>query len=180
MNRSTESQAYCIRQARMEDADLLAGLSHRTYWDAIANHPKNRPDDLARYLKQAFNLVQISAELADDRSVFLLADIEGKPAGYAKLVFDNIQPAITAIRAVELERLYSQQQYWGKGVGQKLLDACFGLACDDARDVIWLGSWEHNPRAQRFYEKNGFRVVGSYTFMFCSDPQTDLLMQKEL
>ena len=45
---------------------------------------------------------------------------------------------------------------------------------------MWLGVWEYNPRAQRFYEKNGFRFVGKHTFLLGSDPQIDLLMQKDL
>jgi RimJ/RimL family protein N-acetyltransferase len=45
---------------------------------------------------------------------------------------------------------------------------------------MWLGVWEYNPRAQRFYEKNGFRPVGQHVFQLGSDPQTDLLKQREL
>ena len=60
------------------------------------------------------------------------------------------------------------------------MDACFARAQETGRDVIWLGVWEYNPRAQRFYEKNGFQFVGRHTFLLGSDPQTDLLMQKEL
>jgi ribosomal protein S18 acetylase RimI-like enzyme len=45
---------------------------------------------------------------------------------------------------------------------------------------MWLGVWEYNPRAQRFYEKNGFRIVGKHVFQLGTDPQTDLLMQKEV
>ena len=38
-----------------------------------------------------------------------------------------------------------------------------GLRAKEAGcDVMWLGVWEYNPRAQRFYEKNGFRIVGSH------------------
>ena len=80
----------------------------------------------------------------------------------------------------ELARLYSQQEFIGKGVGQDLMDACFERAKAHGHDVMWLGVWEYNPRAQRFYEKNGFRVVGRHTFQLGADPQTDLLMQIEL
>ena len=59
------------------------------------------------------------------------------------------------------------------------MDACFEKAKETGRDVMWLGVWEYNPRAQRFYEKNGFRFVGKHTFLLGSDPQTDLLMQKK-
>lgn len=169
-----------IRQANRDDAKLLTDLSYTTFWDAFAHHPKNAPDDLAHYMRQAFSIEQITAELADPKSIFLIASIEDKPAGYAKLVVDYIEPGITATRPVELNRLYSHQEYLGKGVGQNLMDACFERARNDGRDVMWLGVWEYNPRAQRFYEKNGFRVVGKHTFQLGSDSQTDLLMQIEL
>ena len=169
-----------IRQATSDDAKLLTDLSYTTFWDAFAHHPKNAPDDLAHYMRQAFSSEQIVIELADPNSIFLIAEIDSKPAGYAKLIVGNIEQGITATRPIELNRLYSHQEYLGKGVGQNLMDACFERAINDGHDVMWLGVWEYNPRAQRFYEKNGFRVVGNHTFLLGSDAQTDLLMLREL
>jgi ribosomal protein S18 acetylase RimI-like enzyme len=169
-----------IRQADTEDAKLLTDLAYTTFWDAFAHHPKNAPDDLNHYMRQAFSLEQISAELEDEKNVFLIAELEGEAAGYAKIVIDNVEPGITAERPVELSRLYSHQKHLGQGIGQSLMEACFQRAREERRDVMWLGVWEYNPRAQRFYEKNGFRVVGSHTFLLGSDEQTDLLMQREL
>lgn len=169
-----------IRIAGLDDAKQLTDLAYTTFWDAFAHHPKNAPDDLNHYMRQAFNLDQIASELADPSSVFLIAEIDGRPAGYAKLIIGSTEDGITADRPIELSRLYSHQEYIGKGVGQNLMDACFERARRHDHDVMWLGVWEYNPRAQRFYEKNGFRVVGNHTFLLGSDPQTDLLMQKEL
>ena len=169
-----------IRPATIEDAKALTDLAYTTFWDAFAHHPKNAPDDLNHYMRQAFNLEQISAELEDDKSIFLIAEIDGEPAGYAKIIIGSTEDGITAERPVELNRLYSHQQFLGKGIGQALMDACFERARQHGHDVMWLGVWEFNPRAQRFYEKNGFRVVGSHVFVLGEDPQTDLLMQKEL
>ncbi len=169
-----------IRQATKEDAKLLTDLSYTTFWDAFAHHPKNAPDDLNHYMRQAFNIAQISAELSEPESVFLIADLDGKPAGYAKLIVDSTEHGITATHPIELSRLYSQQEYLGKGVGQNLMDECFAYAKSEDHDVMWLGVWEYNPRAQAFYRKNGFHEVGKHTFQLGSDPQTDLLMQKEL
>jgi diamine N-acetyltransferase len=131
-------------------------------------------------MRQAFNIEQINGELADPNSIFLIAELDGKPAGYAKLIVGSIEPGITADRPIELSRLYSHQEYLGKGVGQNLMDACFELAENNDHDVMWLGVWEFNPRAQRFYTRNGFRQVGKHTFQLGTDPQTDLLMQKEI
>lgn len=169
-----------IRQATIEDARPLTDLSYTTFWDAFAHHPKNAPDDLAYYMRQAFSLEQITVELQDANAIFLIAEIDGELAGYAKITIGAIEPGITAERPVELNRLYSQQKFLGQGVGHALMEACFERARRHDHDVMWLGVWEYNPRAQRFYEKNGFEVVGKHTFQLGADAQTDLLMQKEL
>ena len=169
-----------IRQAVSKDAKLLTDLAYTTFWDAFAHHPKNAPDDLNHYMRQAFNQEQISTELADAKNIFLIAEINGEAAGYSKIIIDNIEAGITAKRPVELSRLYAHQKHLGQGVGQMLMDACFQRARAEDRDVMWLGLWEYNPRAQRFYERNGFRVVGSHVFLLGKDPQTDLLMQRAI
>ena len=169
-----------IRQAVPEDAELLTDLAYTTFWDAFHDHPKNAPHDLEAYMQEAFSVEHIRSELEDAESVFLVAEMNGELAGYAKLIFESTEPDIIAEWPVELSRLYSHQKFLGRGVGQALMDACFARAKEAGRDVIWLGVWEYNPRAQRFYEKNGFRQVGKHTFLLGSDPQTDLLMQKNI
>ena len=169
-----------IRRADIEDAEMLQKLSTETFWDAFHAHPKNAPEDMADYMAKAFNLEQIRRELADENSIFLIAEIEDEVAGYAKLIVDSIEPEIEAARPIELVRLYSTQKFLGKGVGARLMEESFAIAKNLDRDVMWLGVWEHNPRAQRFYEKYGFRQVGKHIFQLGSDPQIDLLMQKEI
>ncbi|MGB7070864.1 MAG: GNAT family N-acetyltransferase [Pyrinomonadaceae bacterium] len=174
------SEQITIRHAIPDDVKQLTDLAYTTFWDAFAAHPKNAPDDLNHYMRQAFNVEQIAIELADEKNIFLLAEFVGELAGYAKLILDNIEPGITSDKPVELSRLYSHQKFLGRGVGQTLMDACFEQAVSDDRDVMWLGVWEFNPRAQRFYEKQGFCRVGRHTFLLGSDPQTDWLMQKKM
>src|ERR1043166_775622 len=132
-----------IIEANAGHAKLLTDLSYTTFWDAFAHHPKNAPDDLAHYMRQAFNEDQITTELNDPNAIFLLAEIDGKPAGYAKLVKNYIEPGVMAERPVELNRLYSHQEYIGKGVGQNLMDACFERARNDGHEVMWLRVWEY-------------------------------------
>jgi len=180
LNPAQPTPSIKIRQAVLEDAELLTDLAYTTFWDAFHDHPKNAPHDLETYMQTAFSVKQIASELADPNSLFLVAEAEGELAGYAKLIFESTEPDIIAEWPVELSRLYSHQKFLGKGVGQTLMEACFDRAMEAGRDVIWLGVWEYNPRAQRFYEKNGFRFVGKHTFLLGSDPQTDLLMQKEI
>ncbi|MEW6362687.1 MAG: GNAT family N-acetyltransferase [Acidobacteriota bacterium] len=169
-----------VRFASVKDAGLIARLAETTFRDAFQDHPKNAPHDLEAYISQAFTQEQIGSELADSRNVFMIAEIGGEAAGYAKLTKGKTEPGITARMPIELSRLYSHQKFLGKGVGQRLLEECFRFAGSEGFDVIWLGVWEYNPRARRFYEKNGFRYVGSHIFQLGTDAQTDLLMQKEV
>lgn len=174
------SDQIIIRQAVVEDWELLTNLAYATFWDAFHDHPKNAPDDLAAYMETAFSPEQLERELADENSIFLIAEIDGELAGYARLIAGSTEHGITAERPIELNRLYSHQKFLGKGVGQTLMDACFERGRELGHDVMWLGVWEYNPRAQRFYEKNGFYEVGKHTFQLGSDPQTDLLVQRTL
>ncbi len=172
--------APSIRIAGPADAILLAELAFTTFYDAFHDHPENAPEDMAAYMSEAFSVQRLEEELSDPNSVFLIAEIDRRPAGYAKLLFDDREEPVTAERPVELCRLYSATEFIGKGVGQALMDECLKVARERGSDVMWLGVWEFNPRAQRFYEKQGFRIVGEHIFQLGSDPQTDLLMQLEL
>ncbi|MEQ1765294.1 MAG: GNAT family N-acetyltransferase, partial [Pyrinomonadaceae bacterium] len=145
------SEDVKIRQATLEDAKALTDLAYTTFWDAFAHHPKNAPDDLNHYMRQAFSLEQTTKELGYENSVFLIAELDGEPAGYAKLITSTTEEGITAERPIELNRLYAHQQFLGKGIGQALMNACLERAKTDAHDVMWLGVWEFNPRAVRFY-----------------------------
>jgi ribosomal protein S18 acetylase RimI-like enzyme len=169
-----------IRVAQSEDAEMLTDLSYKTFWDAFHAHPKNAPEDLADYMRNAFNPEQTKRELSEENSIFLVAEIENEPVGYAKVMLGSREPEITGEKTIELNRLYSKQEFLGKGVGAKLMEECFRIAGKFGCDVMWLGVWEFNPRAQKFYEKYGFRKVGKHVFQLGSDAQIDLLMQKEI
>lgn len=169
-----------IRQAIIEDAEMLAELSYKTFWDAFHEHPENTPEDMADYMEKAFSVEQTRRELSEENSIFLVAEIEDETAGYAKITLGSIEEEITAERPIELNRLYSHQKFLGKGVGQALMDECFNIARKNKCDVMWLGVWEFNPRAQAFYRKYGFYEVGKHIFQLGSDAQIDLLMQKDL
>jgi ribosomal protein S18 acetylase RimI-like enzyme len=45
---------------------------------------------------------------------------------------------------------------------------------------MWLGVWEENPRAIRFYQKLGFVEFGEHIFQLGDDAQRDVLMKKKL
>lgn len=156
----------------------MTELAARTFYDAFA--AVNKPANMAAYLREAFTVPQLTAELNDPRASFLLAEVEGAPAGYAKLCVGAAPACITGAKPIELVRLYVAQQYHGAGIGNDLMRACLDEARRRGHQTIYLGVWEHNKRAQSFYFKWDFTVVGSHNFQMGDEAQLDWLMQRAL
>jgi ribosomal protein S18 acetylase RimI-like enzyme len=167
-----------IRTANPADNILLAELGRRTFFDSFGRD--NTPEDMAAYLAASFSPQKQAEELADPRSRFLLAEVDGAAVGYARLRLDEPPAAITGRKPVEIVRFYAVQEWIGRGVGSALMSACLTQAGEMGCDTIWLDVWEHNPRAISFYRKWGFSVVGMQNFQLGSDLQHDLLMQRNV
>lgn len=168
--------AVTIRQAHLDDASLLAGLGARTFRDTFG--PDNTEADMVAYLEHAFHAEIQAREIADPMSRFLICDVDGNPAGYARLRLGSAPACVTGTRPVEIVRFYADSPWIGKGVGAALMTACLDQAAELGSDVIWLGVWERNPRAIAFYTKWGFAVVGEQEFALGDDVQHDVLMAR--
>lgn len=142
---------------------------------------QNKPADLAAYLAHAFGEEQQSRELAEDSTLFWIAeDHPREMVGYTQLKLGSRSKYVTATRQVELARIYADDRWHGQGLGRALLDTCIAAAREWNADVLWLAVWEKNPRAIAFYEKNGFRAVGEQPFQVGSDRQRDIVMAHDL
>ena len=165
-----------IRRAGIADAALLAELGARTFVETFA--ADNRPEDIAAYLATAFGPEQQADELTDSHSTFLIAEVDGVAAGYAKIHPGRTPESVTGERPIELVRLYVSQMWLGRGVGAALMRDCLGEARRAGYQMLWLGVWERNNRARAFYRKWNFREVGKHIFQLGDDPQIDILMER--
>jgi GNAT superfamily N-acetyltransferase len=157
---------------------LLSELGARTFYEAFVND--NTPEDIELYLRTSFSPDIQLQELAQADIIFLIAESGDLPHGYAQLILNSQDESIKAIQPMEVRRIYALQEYVGKGVGKALMEVAIEEARLHGCDVLWLGVWEKNQRAIAFYRKWGFREVGSHLFHLGNDPQTDLIMVKEL
>ena len=167
-----------IRHATIEDAELLAELGARTFCETFA--AANSPEDMTAYLASSFGPALQATELADPDSLFLIAEVAGVAAGYAKLKPGDPPSGVTDQKPIELVRLYVSQEWLGRGVGAALMLACIHQAGRKGYRTLWLGVWEHNDRAQAFYRQWKFRDVGRHIFQLGADAQTDLLMERSI
>ena len=151
-------------------------MGARTFCETFA--ADNTSEDMAAYLAASFNLARQTAELADPASTFLISEVGGLAAGYAKLHAGESPERVEGAKPVELVRLYVSREWLGRGVGEALMSACLDEARQAGHGTVWLGVWERNERAQSFYRKWNFRPVGEHLFLLGSDQQRDILMER--
>ena len=164
----------------MEDAAMLSDISKRTFFDTFTGTCTDA--DMQSFLDAYFNLEQVKTELANEQDMYFLAESEGKLIGYLRFMEDyNSFPFMKQWKALELKRIYVDKQYHGQGVAQILMDLVLKYAADHTYEVVWLGVWEHNKKAQKFYEKYGFVNSGhTHDFPIGNTPQTDWWFWKYL
>lgn len=169
-----------IRRGEIGDAETLASLAIEIFNDTFAAHPLNKPEDMTAYIAGAFSLEQARGEMVDANSIIFIAEVDEKMVGYAKLHEHSTETCVSDPNPIELQRLYVAKDFHGRGVAESLMNECFSEAELRNYRTIWLGVWEHNYRAQRFYEKIGFVKVGTHVFRLGTDPQTDWVMERKL
>jgi diamine N-acetyltransferase len=132
---------------------------------------------MREYLRSAFSLDAQQEVLAESDAAGFIAEDAGHAAiGYALMKRGSRAAGVTGTRPVEVQRIYSDQAWHGRGVGALLMNACIEQARAWHGDELWLAVWERNPRAIAFYQKSGFQIVGRKTFQLGRDLQQDIVM----
>ena len=167
-----------LKKCTETDVDILRSLLTKTFSDTFAH--LNTPENMELYLNQAFAREQILEELENQNSAFYLIYQDGSPAGCLKVNEAAAQTEIGDPHSLEIERIYVAKEFQGTGIGGRLMDEAVRLASEQKKEYIWLGVWEKNERAIRFYERKGFYRTGSHTFTVGNDEQTDYIMRKDL
>lgn len=167
-----------IRQATTEDLAALQVIGRQTFSEAFSEG--NTDENMAAYLEEGFSEEKLGKELQNEYSQFYFAEKDGQVIGYLKVNAGNAQSEKEDPNSIEIERIYVLQKYHGKQVGALLYEQALAIAKARKSPYIWLGVWEENPRAIRFYEKNGFVEFGEHIFQLGDDAQRDVLMKKIL
>lgn len=160
---------------RPADLPQLRQLAIKTFIDTYAAH--NTPEVMADYLQEAFNEQQLLSELNSPERFYYCLKLGGQWVGYIKLNEGSAQTETRTDNVLELERIYVDPQYKGRGFGKSLLEQAIAVARERRKDRLWLGVWEHNPKAIGFYESQGFVKTGTHIFMIGGEAQTDWVME---
>lgn len=103
-----------------------------------------------------------------------------KLAGYLKVNEAPSQTDVNDPASLEIERIYVSGEFQGEGLGRYLMEQAISMAVERKKKYVWLGVWEKNEKAIRFYKRNGFCKIGTHSFVMGDDVQTDHIMRKDL
>jgi ribosomal protein S18 acetylase RimI-like enzyme len=167
-----------IRTIGIDDVVTLQKIAQQTFSETFTDY--NDQDNLKKYLDEKFTIEKLSEELANPHSTFYFAQVGDEVVGYLKTNTGKAQTELKELNAFEIERIYVLQVYHGKKVGQLLIEKALEEARKTTCSYVWLGVWEENHRAIRFYSKNGFIKFDTHIFKMGDDEQTDWMMKRGL
>ncbi|WP_242501497.1 GNAT family N-acetyltransferase [Bifidobacterium pseudolongum] len=164
-----------IEMAQSTDVNTIRDLSIATFAETFAS--LNTEEDTEQYNERHFSTDELQREIDNPDSTFMVAKVDGVPAGYMKVNVGDAQTEEMLGNRMEIQRLYILRQYKRNGLGARFMHTAFDMARAQGKSVIWLGVWEHNDAAIAFYKRMGFVQFGSHDFVLGEDRQTDLLME---
>ena len=167
-----------IRKINIDDLEALRNLSIQTFKETFEE--LNTEEDMQKYLDENLSIEKLKTELEYVNSEFYFVESNDEILGYLKLNFKDAQTEKVEENYFEIERIYVLKAFLGQKIGQILFDKAIEIGREKNLEYVWLGVWEENHRAIRFYGKNGFEIFGKHDFVLGKDVQTDLLMKLKL
>ena len=163
----------------MEDVPALSVMAKKTFYDTFTGTCTE--DDMQHFLKKYYE-EPILAEELNSGIEYYFAEVDGIPAGYISFKDETPDfPEIKGSSALELKRLYVLESFHGKGTAHVMMEFFMDHAVSQGYDVVFLGVWEYNFRAQKFYAKYGFKTSEhKHDFPIGDTPQTDIYLIKFL
>ncbi|MBC7395895.1 MAG: GNAT family N-acetyltransferase [Bdellovibrionales bacterium] len=166
-----------IEKAGLADSALLAEMGAGTFRETYVGMMQEA--DLNAYVSEVFSLSATEKKLSDPRAHFWIARKEGIPCGYCLFLEGNAPIELPERRVGEISRIYVQRRWHGAGIGPLLMEKMIALAESLQLSGTWLNVWEKNRLAQKFYEKQGYQVVGAQTLVVGTDSQQDAILFKK-
>ena len=206
---TTASQHYelVMQDAVAADAEAIAQMGAATF--ALSFGHSMPAEDMQVYLDESYTPSAISKDLANKQNQFFVARrlnsaspaANGQVVGFIQMKLGTTEPCVPSdVPMCEVHRIYVSAGHYGAGTGRlmmergldwarerllgsKPLDRAHGVVDPDVKERragVWLGVWEENVKAQRFYRRWGFERVGAHDFVMGGTTQTDSVMVKWL
>ncbi len=166
-----------LRRAMAGDAGKLALIGAASFLETFANdHPG---DATVVFIRDYHSEAAWAETLAKpDTIVWIVEEVAGCPIGYAVLSAPSLPG--TGPGDAELKRIYVLSRWHGTGIGRELFDVAEAEARTRGAKRLVLSVYTRNVRAIRFYERQGFVVIGQAVFAEFPVEFADNVMAKTL
>ena len=164
--------------------------AHRVSALAIETFPLACPPGTTRENIDLFCATQLSpdafeAYFADPRVSIWCALEADELVGYVMSVSGEpenpvIASSVSRRPTVEISKIYVRQSAHGSGIAQQLMDVAVEDAKDHGAQSVWLGVNQQNARANSFYERRGFLLVGERRFQVGDSLEEDFVREMVL
>ena len=167
-----------IKKCSLDDILDLQKIYRQTFFETFSE--QNSEENMRIFLDKAYSEEKLKSEIEDKESETFLAVENQKILGVLKINTGNAETESGLKNSLEIQRIYILKDSKGLGIGTVLMNLAEKKARELGVSFIWLGVWEKNFPAQKFYTDKGFRRFSEHAFVLGDDIQTDFLMKKEL
>jgi ribosomal protein S18 acetylase RimI-like enzyme len=151
-----------IDRATIEDYKIIVDIGKVSVEEA---HRDSSPaKDLNEFLEKNYNHEAIKSELSNEKNIYTIIKVDGRPAGFSKLIFNSEHANIEQKNVAKLDRIYLLREFFDLKLGYELLKFNIALSKNNNQNGIWLFTWTGNNRAIKFYLKTGFVIIGSHNY----------------
>lgn len=142
---------FSIRKAMPADAETLAFIICESWKSAYKDIIT--PEELERKTEINKRIDLFRELIPSEKGHLFIAFSEDVPCGFCYFCDsrDEDMPGYA-----EIASIYTLEQYWGKGIGRKIMDSALIEIKRLGYEKVMLWSFQDNLRARRFYEKCGF------------------------
>jgi diamine N-acetyltransferase len=177
--------AESVRLAISTDAAALHRLAALTF--PLACTPHTPEEEKAAFIAEQLAESCFERYLADPTHVLLVAVEAGSTEliGYSMLVSQapadpDVTDALRFLPTIELSKMYVHPAHHGGGTAGRLMTATLAAARHTDAGGIWLGVSEENARANAFYARHGFEIVGRKRFHIGDRWEDDFVRERPL
>jgi ribosomal protein S18 acetylase RimI-like enzyme len=158
------------------ELEKLKDLSIKTFQETFSD--QNTDDNMNEYLKLNMNSCKLLNELKNPNTEFYFVYNKSSLLGYLKLNYKDAQTEnVLENKAFEIERIYLLKTFKNMGYGKQLFKKIVSIGKLKGYRRLWLGVWEHNLPAIKFYNKLKLKIFDKHDFILGNDIQTDFLMK---
>lgn len=169
-----------ISRATLADAHRLSVLARETF--PLACPPGTSPENIALFCERNLSESSFSFYLGEESHKIWVASKGDSFMGYVMSIGgepkDSVIAGVVSRRpTVEISKIYVASSAQGSGLSSELMSAAIEEAKAQGAASVWLGVNQHNERANRFYQRWGFEIVGERTFAVGDSLESDFVRE---